>query len=356
MVALKQDKKSNILFWMIFFIVFCYTIFLLKSVLMPFVAGIVIAYFLDPVADRLQKWGCSRNIAVTIITLLLVLILFPAMLMLLQAINSQILSLVTVIPEYTSTAMDKITPFLENLRDKIPSDKYDELLGVAKTGLVKGFGFVTTMIGNVITSGVAVLNVISLLVITPIVAFYMIRDWDKMLSSIDNFLPRGNVKVIREQAREINKILASFIRGQALVCMILGAFYSIGLTLLGLEFGLVIGFMAGVISFIPYVGSLVGFVVSIGLAIAQFGEWNQVLYVALVFFFGQFVEGNFLTPRLVGGSVGLHPVWVMFALLAGGTLLGFLGVLIAVPVAAVVGVLVRFALTNYKQSKMYLNK
>ena len=318
MSILGQDRKSNGLFWFVVFVVFCYLIVLLKSVLMPFVAGVVFAYFLDPVADKLQKYGCSRNISVVVITLLLVLIFFPALFFLLQAISSQIVSLVALIPEYTTNAVDKISPLLETLKENLPSDRYDELLVFAKTGLVKGFGFITTMIGNMITSGVALVNVISLLVITPIVAFYMIRDWDKIVSKVDEYLPRKHAKTIREQALEINKILASFIRGQALVCIILGAFYSIGLTVVGLKFGLVVGFVAGIISFIPYVGSLIGLFVSIGLAIAQFGEWNQVLYVAIVFFIGQFLEGYFLTPKLVGGSVGLHPVWVMFALLVGG--------------------------------------
>ncbi len=211
-----------------------------------------------------------------------------------------------------------------------------------------------SVIRSVISSGFAFFNLMSLLLITPVVAFYMLRDWDKFIAKVDSLLPVKSQESIREQAREIDCTLAGFIRGQSSVCLILGTYYSLGLYFVGLELGVLVGFVAGIISFIPYVGSILGFTVSIAIAFAQFNSWEPILQVVAVFLIGQFIEGNFLTPKLVGENVGLHPVWVMFALLAGGVLLGFLGLMIAVPVAAVIGVLIRHAIINYKQSDLYL--
>lgn len=206
---------------------------------------------------------------------------------------------------------------------------------------------------SVITNGFALINILSLVLITPIVAFYMLRDWDTFVAKVDSLLPKQSKKSIEKQAREIDRILASFIRGQLSVCVLLGTFYAVGLYIVGLDLGVLVGFLAGIISFIPYVGTIFGFVVSMAIAFAQFDNMMQILQVAGVFLVGQFIEGNFLTPKLVGDSVGLHPVWVMFALLAGGVLLGFLGLMIAVPVAAIIGVIMRHAIENYKQSSLY---
>ena len=197
-------------------------------------------------------------------------------------------------------------------------------------------------------------NIISLFVITPVVAFYLLRDWDAIIARVDTYLPRAHVETIREQARLVDETLAGFLRGQFTVCLLLGLFYGIGLSLVGLEFGLVIGLGTGLVSFIPYFGMLIGFVVGVGLAIAQFHTLLPIAMVVVVFAVGQFLEGNFLTPKLVGDRVNLHAVWIMFALLAGAALFGFVGVLLAVPVAAVIGVLVRFSIARYRASPLYL--
>jgi len=214
------------------------------------------------------------------------------------------------------------------------------------------------VVGGVLTGllggGQAIFNVLSLLVITPVVGFYLLRDWDHMIARINDYLPLDHAETIREQAREIDKVLAGFVRGQMLVCLFLAGFYGIGLTALGLQFGLFIGVTAGMISFIPYVGTTLGFVASVGIAIAQY--WNEPLWIGLVagvFILGQLIEGNVLHPVLIGDRVGLHPVWIMFALLAGGSLFGFVGILIAVPLFAVIGVLTRFALERYRESYLY---
>src|SRR5690606_34210818 len=196
-------------------------------------------------------------------------------------------------------------------------------------------------------------NLLALLFITPIVAFFLLRDWDDIVGRLDKWLPRPWAGVIREQAALIDETLAGFVRGQALVCLFLGTFYAVVLTVVGLDFGITIGLITGILSFIPYVGTTFGFVTSIAVAFAQFSEWLPILLVAGLFIAGQAIEGNFLTPKLVGDRVGLHPVWVIFALLAAGSLFGFVGVLLAIPVAAVIGVLARFVLGRYLTSRYY---
>jgi predicted PurR-regulated permease PerM len=200
----------------------------------------------------------------------------------------------------------------------------------------------------------AIVNVLSLLVVTPIVAFYLLLDWDQIVAKVDGWLPRDHAEEIRIIGRDINTAMAGFIRGQGTVCLLLGVFYAIGLSLLGLKFGLAIGLGAGLLSFIPYVGAIIGGVLAIGVGLVQFWpDYGLVLAVIAVFAAGQFIEGNFLSPKLVGGSIGLHPVWLMFALFAFGYLFGFVGLLLAVPLAAAAGVFVRYGLSQYLKSKFY---
>ncbi len=207
---------------------------------------------------------------------------------------------------------------------------------------------------SVFAGGRAILDIIGLLVVTPVVAFYLLYDWDRMIAGIDNWMPRQHVETVRQIARDIDAAMAGFIRGQGSVCLLLGLFYAISLSLAGLNFGFLIGSVAGLISFIPYVGSIVGFVLAVGVALVQFWpEWIWIVVVAGIFAVGQFFEGNILQPRLVGSSVGVHPVWLMFALFAFGSLFGFVGMLVAVPVTAAIGVLVRFGIGKYMQSRIY---
>jgi predicted PurR-regulated permease PerM len=220
--------------------------------------------------------------------------------------------------------------------------------------VAQGAAWLTSFVGSIWAGGWAVLNVVSLIVVTPVVAFYLLYDWDRMLARIDALLPREHASTIRMLGRDINIAIAGFIRGQGAVCLVLGLFYAISLSLVGLNFGFLIGSVAGLISFIPFVGSIVGFVLSVGVAIVQFWpEWIWILVVAGIFAVGQFLEGNILQPRLVGSSIGVHPVWLMFALFAFGSLFGFVGVLLAVPVTAAIGVLVRFAVERYRNSGLY---
>jgi len=341
--------------WIVIFAVFFFFLYVLRSVLMPFVAGILLAYLLDPMVEKLQKWKMSRLWATLTVCLLAVLIILPALCFLGEMIEDQIALLIKGTPRYLGLIMEKVKPVIASLAERFPDLPNGELETMIKANVGNALKFVGKVLTKLVSNGFALINLLSLILIMPVVTFYMLRDWNTFVKKFEDLLPKKSKKGIMQILQEINKIIAGFVRGQISVCLILGAFYSIGLKLVGLDLGLLIGFIAGVISFIPYVGSITGFVLGVVMAFAQYGDISHVLYVVAVFLCGQFLEGNFLTPKLVGESVGLHPVWVMFALLAGGVLLGFLGLMLAVPVAAIIGVLVRHGVQKYKMSSLYLD-
>jgi predicted PurR-regulated permease PerM len=347
---------SQLRFWLIVLAVTLLCIFLLRSVLLPFVAGMAVAYLLDPVCDRLERLKLSRTWATTVVTIFFVLICVLILLLVIPAVVSQIATFVERAPSYLEAIQRETTHLLAIAQDQLDPSTQQKLKSVLSGSTDKIFTWVTDVLVGIISGGVAVFNFIALVVITPVVTFYLLRDWDRMVAKADDWMPRKHQKTIRELARDVDDTLAGFLRGQGTVCLSLAVFYAVGLTLAGLDFGLVVGLIAGFLSFIPYVGSMVGLVLSVGLALAQFDSWVSVAIVAGVFFIGQAIEGNVLTPKLVGDRIGLHPVWVMFALLAGGALFGFVGVLLAVPVAAVVGVGVRFAFDQYRQSPYYTGR
>lgn len=328
---------------------------LLRDMLLPFVAGMAIAYFLDPSADWMERRGFRRWVATLLIIGVFFVVAILIVVLLVPLVSDQFAKFMNHLPDYITWFNERVLPYVQGVAGSFGID-FQTL--DPKTALAGNGEQVMKVVGGVLTGllggGQAVFNVLSLLVITPVVGFYLLRDWDHMIARIDSYLPLDHAETIREQAREIDKVLAGFVRGQMLVCLFLAAFYGLGLTLFGLQFGLFIGITAGMISFIPYVGTALGFVVGIGVAVAQF--WNEPVWIAAiagVFIVGQMIEGNVLHPVLIGDRVGLHPVWIMFALLAGGSLFGFVGILISVPLFAVIGVLVRFALERYRQSYMF---
>nr|WP_298688730.1 AI-2E family transporter [uncultured Dongia sp.] len=334
-------------------IVFLILVYLLRTVLLPFVAGMGVAYFLDPVCDRLEKWGCSRTLATTLVTIAFVLIVVLGFLLVVPLLIEQLTNFITSLPELVERAHMRLLPLYESFRLRFDLPAVDDLGGMLRNRLGTVFGFVTQTLQGVVSGGAALANLLSLIFITPVVTFYLLRDWDIITAQLDNLLPRDHAETIREQGRAIDTTLAGFIRGQATVCLVLGVFYAVALMLVGLPFGLVIGMIAGLLTFIPYVGCLSGLIISMAIALASFDGWQGPVAVAVVFVVGQVVEGNFLTPKLVGDRVGLHPVWIIFALLAGGALFGFVGLLLAVPVAASIGVLVRFGIGRYLMSPLY---
>lgn len=328
-------------------------LYLLRGVMLPFVAGMAIAFFLDPLADRLERAGLSRTAATALITGTFFVLMALLAVILVPVIQEQVVAFIHRIPSYVDTLNERINPLIIELKRKLSKGDMDKLRTSVGEHAGEAVTWAFDLLKRVLTGGLAIINVLSLLFITPIVTFYMLRDWDRMVAKVDSWLPRDHADTIRAQVAEINRTLAGFIRGQASVCLALGAFYGIGLSLVGLDLGLVIGLGAGLISFVPYLGTIAGFVTGIGLALAQSQSWELPALVAGIFVAGQLLEGNVLTPKLVGDKVGLHPVWIMFALLAGGGLFGFVGLLLAVPVAAVIGVLSRSALRRYLRSSLY---
>jgi predicted PurR-regulated permease PerM len=341
--------RQQLKYWGIAAAVFFVVLWVLGDVILPFVLGAAIAYFLDPVADRLEALGCSRAIATAIITISALMIFVVLALLVIPTLVSQTAQLISTAPDMASRLQAVLTERFPELGDANSTIRRS-LSSIAETIQSRG----GEVLNTVLSSFSGVVNAIVIFVIVPVVAFYMLYDWDNMVAKVDNLLPRDHAPTIRRLASEIDRALAGFIRGQGTVCLILGAYYAIALMAVGLNFGLVVGFVAGALTFIPYVGALVGGVLALGLALFQFwGDWIWIILVWAIFQSGQFVEGNILTPRLVGQSVGLHPVWLIFALSAFGALFGFVGLLVAVPVAASIGVVTRFAISRYRSSLLY---
>ncbi|MDO5756034.1 MAG: AI-2E family transporter [Rhodobacterales bacterium] len=342
--------STQMKYWGIAAAIFFAVLWLLGNVILPFVVGAAIAYFLDPVADRLQKMGLSRALSVTVIAVLTVITFTVVALLVIPTLTSQATALVESAPELSRKLQDFVTEHFPAVWDS-GSTVRKSLTGIGDAIKERG----GQMLETVLVSVSSLINLLVLFVIVPVVAVYLLYDWDRLVARVDDLLPREHAPTIRQLAREIDKSLSGFIRGMGTVCLILGTYYAVSLMLAGLQFGLVVGAAAGLLTFIPYVGALVGGALAIGLALYQFwGDWLSIGIVAAIFAFGQVIEGNFLTPRLVGSSVGLHPVWLIFALSVFGALFGFVGMLVAVPVAAALGVIARYGTAVYKESQLYL--
>ncbi|GAA4224512.1 AI-2E family transporter [Sagittula sp. NFXS13] len=342
--------RQQLKYWGIAFAIFAVVLWFLGDVLLPFVLGSAIAYALDPVADRLEKWGFSRAAATATITIacivLFIVVLLPAARMLVD----QLTQLFSIAPELFLDLRAFLTEKFPTLMSE-GGALHSALASIGDTIKQKG----GTVVETALTSVGSLLNILMLFLIVPVVTVYMLLDWDRMTAKVDDLVPLDHKETIRHLAREIDGVLAGFIRGMGSVMVILGTYYAVLLWLVGLQFGLVVGVAAGMLTFIPYVGAIVGGGLAIGLALFQFwGEWWWIVAVWAIFQSGQFLEGNVITPRLVGDSVGLHPVWLLLALSVFGALFGFIGLLVAVPLAAALGVIVRFLGQQYKGSKLYL--
>jgi predicted PurR-regulated permease PerM len=346
--------QRQALFWLGALVALAIFLYLFASILLPFVAGLALAYLLDPVADRLERLGLPRTAATIVILASVLLVFVLAIILIAPLLAGQISGFIERLPQTVTRLQELLEQQNKPWLDRLMGQGLSQVRASLGTIVSQGVDWLTSFLASVWTGGQALMSVLSLLVVAPVVAFYMLIDWDRMIGTIDAWAPRRYKETIRQLAREIDQSIAGFVRGQALVCLLLGTFYAVALSLVGLNFGLVIGLGAGLIGFIPYVGSIAGLLVSLGVAIVQFWpDWTMVLVVLGIFSFGQFVEGNILQPRLVGRSVGLHPVWLMFALVAFGYLMGFVGLLVAVPVAAAIGVLTRFGVQRYLESEFY---
>ena len=346
--------ERNVVFWLAVLVVLIGLLWLLSPILLPFVLGMAIAYLLDPLNRRLARRGMSRTLASFLILASFALAFALLLLLITPPLLRQLSGFIANAPAYAqrlqNLASDENYPWLKHLVG-------DNLSGADKSVsdvMSQAMGYLTGLLASLWSKGQALISIFSLMIITPVVAFYLGCDWDRIVASVDHLIPLHQRDTVRKLAREIDASISAYVHGQSGVCLILGSYSAVGLSLAGLSFGFLIGVVCGLISFIPYVGSLTALLVSLCVAVAQFfPDWSRILIVAGVVLVGQFMEGNVLSPKLVGHSVGLHPVWLMFALFAFGYLFGFVGLLLAVPLAAAAGVLIRFAIRRYLESPLY---
>ncbi len=328
-------------------------VWLLSGVLTPFALALAIAYFLNPIVSGLCKIGVPRWLGTLTVLLVFLAIITTATIFLAPLIRAQVVELVNSLPSYIDTLQQELWPRIKDVLGRLPAVDTSKLQDTFSQYTNDVVNFAGRLLGSVVTSSMALLDMLVLMILTPVIAFYLMRDWQGMLSKVDSYLPVRHAPAIRQELRNIDTMIAGFIRGQALVSLALASYYSIALSLAGLKYGMVIGLISGFLSFIPIVGTLTGIITSLIMAFIQFDNTSSILMVGAIFAVAQVLDGYFLTPKLVGDRVGLHPVWIIFAVLAGGKLLGPLGIIIAVPFAGTIAILIRLGLRQYRRSRFF---
>ena len=343
--------KTKTILYLIFIILFCTFIYAIKSILLPFISAIVIAYFLDPLVDRLEKLGLSRTTSTSTMLGAFLIVISLLIFLITPLLYSQMINLFAAIPSYIKTTLNDLYPKAHQFAAQHNIALESQINNYFNNqNITKMFGFSTTILDNIMHSGFILMNVLSLLFITPVLVFYILRDWDILIIKISHYLPSKHNKNIKDIFKEIDKTLSGYVHGQFNVCLILGIFYAIALNVSNLDFGFLIGFLTGFLSFIPYIGMLIGVSIAIIIAFFQWGfDLINIGLILAIFFIGQIFESNFLTPKLVGEKVGLHPVWIIFGLFVFGILFGFIGILLAMPSTAICGVLIKFFALQYKK-------
>lgn len=341
--------KKQIKYWVCSAGILILLLWFLGDVLLPFVLGALVAYFLDPVAKKLQRQGLSRTASTALIIVVAALSFIVIALLVVPVLISQMIDLFETGPDLAKSFSNWLSKTFPLLVDE--SATIQTFINSTGDVIQQQGG---ELLNTALSSAASIIDLIMLFIIVPVVAVYLLLDWHRMISAVDDLLPREHARTIRDLAKKIDETLAGFIRGTGTVCLILGFYYAISLMLVGLQFGLAVGVIAGLISFIPYLGAILGGALAMGLAMFQFwGDWISIAIVLGIFVFGQAAEGNFITPKLIGNSVGLHPVWLIMALSVFGSLFGFLGLLVGVPIAAILGVLIRFFVDKYQQSALF---
>jgi len=349
-----SPRGYRLLFWLGLILIAIIALGIVQSILLPFAAGVVLAFVLSPAVAQLERWGVRRSLAALAVLVAFLIGVVLVFVILVPLIQNQVVQLIAKVPALVSFLQDQTKWAMGLLEQRLPKEQMDKLQDLISTKLGEAVAWIATLFQSLITSSIAILNILSLVIIAPIVTFFLMRDWELIVARLDDLVPRQSLATVRAQARAVSDTLVGFIHGQALVCLFLAIYYGMTLSLLAhLDSGLALGLLIGVLAVIPMLGAAVGFVLALGLAATQYGTWTSILTVMAIFAIGQLIEGNFLTPKLVGDRIRLHPVWVIFALFAGATLFGFVGVLFAVPAAAVIGVLVRFAVSRYRGSSIY---
>lgn len=346
--------ERQLRFWLGALAGFILFLWLFSGVLLPFVSGIALAYLLDPLADRLERLGMPRGMAALTIVLGLFVAFVIALILLVPLLGQQLSGLIERLPAVIAKLQALAAPYIEGPLGRLMGGDSKTLDSGLSTALSQGAGWISQLLQSLWNGGQAVVSILSVLVISPVVAAYMLIDWDRMIARIDDWVPYRYRDTVRMLAGEMDTAVSGFVRGQVSVCVAMGLYYGVGLGLVGLEFGLLIGLMSGLLGIIPYVGFGTGLVVGLAVALVQYWpDWHGLLMVGAVFMGGQVLEGYVLTPNWVGRSVGLHPVWLLFSLFAFASMFGFLGMLVAVPAAASIGVLARYGLQTYLTSPFY---
>lgn len=340
-------------FWLTVLVAAGVFLYLIKGVLLPFIAGFIIAYFLDPVVKRLERLGLSRVTVILLVSLGLALLGAALALLVVPLVVNQATQLLADLPSYVEAVKQWSQRILTYVTNTTGIDVLDRLQEDGGEVGQDAVGAITDILNSLISGGLALANLVSLVLITPIVTVFLLANWDRIVRAVDDLLPRPHLGTLRQLLGEMDRVLAGFLRGQGLVCLIMAAYYALALSLGGLRYGVLVGLLAGLLTFIPFVGALTGLVLTLVLAFVQFDTLGPVIVLLGLYFAGQIVEGNVLTPRIVGRQIGLHDLWLIFAVLVGGALFGPFGVLLAVPVTGCLGVLVRHAVRRYKASAYY---
>ncbi len=336
----------------------CWLVWLLAPILSPFAFALILAWLGDPLVDRIQRSGRSRNTAVALVFTLMALIVLAGLLILVPLLERQVTTLISSLPKYRDWLMMTALPWVERRTGFEITDSLDftHFAQLVRENWDQAGGIATTMLGYLSRSGSAVLAMVANIALLPVIAFFFLRDWDLLVERVASLVPRNHLPTVSRLARESSDVLGAFLRGQFLVMLVLGVMYGLGLWAVGLDLGILIGLIAGLLTFVPYLGPASGILLGVIAALVQYGDWQHVAGVLVVFGIGQVIESYVLTPKLVGDRIGLHPVAVIFAVLAGGQLFGFLGMLLALPVAAVVNVLLRYAQERYRHSRLYVGE
>ena len=349
-------RNRGAIFWIFLALVLIVFLGLVRTILLPFGVAMAVAYFFDPLANRLQRAGLPRWLSALLVLAVFIAIFVGAAFIVVPIIEKQLGQLITLVPKWFSELKTSTLPKVNQYLEHLGISQQGDLADTASSYTTQALSGAGAVLASVWTGGLALLDLVSLMLVTPVVAFYLLRDWNFVVRDLDGLLPRSHLDTLRRLFHEIDRTLSGFIRGQALVCLIQMVYYATVLSIAGLDFGVLVGITAGILTFIPYLGATIGLITALFIAISEWHDTVHVLIVLGLFAFGQILEANVITPRLVGDRIGLHPVWVIFAVLAGGAMFGFPGILLGVPVAAVVGVLVRFLVQSYTKSDFYQNR
>jgi predicted PurR-regulated permease PerM len=352
-------QEKNVQFWTMVLVGVIAFLWLFSGILTPFIVGFAVAYLLNPMVTRLERYRIPRFLSAIGLLFFAFFVFVIGMVFFIPVLMREMIDFVTLLPDVMVFAKNWLAQHFPTIQ--IPQS-WDEVkvmeidAGVVSKEAGPVINILQALMGKIFQGGMAIVGIVTFVFLMPVVAFYLLLDWEKLTEKVNDLMPKKNATRIQDILKDISSSLSGFVRGQLSVCLLLGLFYAIALSLLGLQYGFFIGVSAGVLSIIPYIGSLFGLVASVGMAFYQFGGWEYPLIALSIFLVGQLIEGNYLTPKLVGKSVGLHPLWVVFALMAGGILLGITGMIIAVPVAAILAVLLKHGIGLYKESSYYKGK